>query len=139
MIGIGILKDAEADLWPVGRLHRGEDDVHQSGGHEAISHHILILPDGKLHSLEVIYHYAERAGAEGDRKAGRRKVGFYVHLGIYIVINAALWALWFLTTPGVFPTAFITIFWGIGVVSHAIGTYFSHHYTETLPRKSING
>ncbi|NLK26165.1 MAG: 2TM domain-containing protein, partial [Euryarchaeota archaeon] len=43
---------------------------------------------------------------------------------------------WFLTTPGVFPwPAFITIFWGIGVVSHAIGTYFSHHYTETLAEK----
>ena len=70
------------------------------------------------------------------RKRAEEKVGFYVHLGIYIVINAALWALWFLTTPGVFPwPAFITIFWGIGVVSHAIGTYFSHHYTETLAEK----
>ena len=70
------------------------------------------------------------------RKRAEEKVGFYVHLMIYIVINAGLWALWYFTAPDQFPwPAFVTIFWGIGVVSHAIGTFFSHRYTDSLAER----
>jgi hypothetical protein len=70
------------------------------------------------------------------RKRAEDKVGFYVHFGIYILVNTALWLLWWITTPEVFPwPIFITLFWGIGVGSHAVGTFAGHSFTEDLAEK----
>ena len=62
------------------------------------------------------------------RKRVEQIKGFYVHLTVYLVVNAAiLIALYFVTAdkgnfwkPGHFSTPF---FWGIGVAFHAIKTF----------------
>jgi hypothetical protein len=70
------------------------------------------------------------------RQRAEDKVGFYVHLGVYLVVNAALWLLWFVTSPELFPwPVFVSIFWGIGIGAHAIGTYASTTYTDQLAEK----
>ena len=47
--------------------------------------------------------------------------GFYGHLTAYIIVNVFLFVIYLLTTPGGFPWfLFVTFFWGIGLVSHAL-------------------
>lgn len=47
--------------------------------------------------------------------------GFYGHLTAYIIVNVFLFVIYLLFTPGSFPWfLFVTFFWGIGLVSHAI-------------------
>jgi hypothetical protein len=42
---------------------------------------------------------------------------FQGHLVAYLVVNAFLWGIWLLTTPGGFPwPAWVSLGWGIGVV-----------------------
>ncbi|MDD1774708.1 MAG: 2TM domain-containing protein [Methanobacterium sp.] len=50
--------------------------------------------------------------------------GFYGHLMAFIVVNVFLAVVNFLTTPGFPWFLFITFFWGIGLISHAL-TVFS--------------
>ena len=70
------------------------------------------------------------------RKRAEEKVGFYVHLAIYIVINTGLWLLWFITSPDSFPwPAFVTLFWGIGLASHGVGTFVGQRYTESMAER----
>ena len=60
-----------------------------------------------------------RAKAEARVKA---REDFRVHLLIYVLVNAFLWALWFTTdgaTSGSIPwPAYSLIGWGIGLVAH---------------------
>ena len=69
----------------------------------------------------------------------RHKRGFFSHLAVYLIINAFLWCMWALSASGMsswygwgmhgttFPwPVFITVFWGIGLVSHAMGVFAFH-------------
>lgn len=70
------------------------------------------------------------------RKRAEDKVGFFAHLGVYIVVNVALWLLWWLTSPTAFPwPAFVTLFWGIGLGAHGVGTFAGQSYTDELAEK----
>ena len=70
------------------------------------------------------------------RKRAENKIGFFVHLGIYIVINVGLWLLWWITTPDIFPWPFfVTLFWGIGIGAHAVGTFAGDKYTDDLAER----
>jgi 2TM domain len=66
--------------------------------------------------------------AEAYKRAARRvqaKLDFYRHLASYLIVNAALWIVAFMTTWGAsswtakFWPIWITIFWGIGLASQA--------------------
>jgi len=70
------------------------------------------------------------------RRRAEEKVGFYFHLGAYLLVNTGLWALWFFTSRDVFPwPVFVSVFWGIGLVAHGIGTFVGDRYTESLAEK----
>ncbi len=58
-----------------------------------------------------------RARAEARVKA---RADFRVHLLIYVLVNAFLWAIWFTTdaTPGTPWPVFASIGWGIGLLAH---------------------
>jgi uncharacterized membrane protein len=69
----------------------------------------------------------------------RRKRRFFSHLTVYLIVNAFLWCMWALSASGVsagygwgmhgttFPwPIFITVFWGIGLISHAMGVFAFH-------------
>ena len=68
-------------------------------------------------------------------KRVRRKRGFFSHLTAYLVVNAFLWCIWALPTLGYgwgmhgtpFPwPIFVTVFWGIGLISHGLGVFAFH-------------
>jgi hypothetical protein len=64
-----------------------------------------------------------RAKAEARVKA---REDFRVHLLIYVLVNAFLWAIWFTTdrAGGDVPwPAFASIGWGIGLVAHWWSVY----------------
>ena len=65
----------------------------------------------------------------------RRKRRFFSHLTVYLIINAFLWCMWALAAAGygwgmrstTFPwPVFVTVFWGIGLISHGLGVFAFH-------------
>lgn len=59
------------------------------------------------------------------RKRAEEKVGFLVHLGMYVVVNAFLiWLWWWPTGGNAFPWfAFPMFGWGIGLVAHFLAAF----------------
>ena len=59
----------------------------------------------------------------------KRRASFKSHLGVYIVVNIFLWAIWFLTADndagrGRYPWPVLsTLGWGIGLLFHFLGAY----------------
>lgn len=65
---------------------------------------------------------------EGDRyEQVRRRVreirGFYLHLTVFIAINALLHVINFVTAPGVYWAYWPLIGWGIGLLAHGLAIY----------------
>ena len=66
----------------------------------------------------------------------RRKRRFFSHLTVYLIVNAFLWCMWALPALGygwgmmrgtAFPwPIFVSVFWGIGLVSHGLGVFAFH-------------
>lgn len=49
--------------------------------------------------------------------------GFYTHLLVYVLVNAGLFAINYVTTPGRFWFAWTTFGWGIGLLAHALSVF----------------
>lgn len=58
----------------------------------------------------------------------RKRVDFRAHLVVYFVINAFLWAIWFLTGQGYPWPIWPTVGWGIGVIFHYLFDYRPSRY-----------
>ena len=56
-------------------------------------------------------------------------MGFYVHLVVYVVVNAFLVLLWYFMNPEMvagIPWFIYPLFgWGIGLVAHGVYTFYS--------------
>ena len=68
------------------------------------------------------------------RERAKAKLGFYIHLVVYVCVNALLFTIWYLFTSesgGVPWFIFPLIGWGIGLIAHAVVT-FSGISTESL-------
>lgn len=76
---------------------------------------------------------------ERAEKIARAKAGFFVHLAIYIAVNAFLAAIWYFTvTPhgSVFPWFIFPLFgWGIGIVAHFVATYFGESRIDAMAER----
>ena len=57
------------------------------------------------------------------RKAAEARYGFRIHFTIYILVNAGLTVLWYLTGAGFLWPLFPIIFWGIGVAANYMAAY----------------
>ena len=57
------------------------------------------------------------------RKAAEARYGFRIHFTIYILVNAGLTVLWYLTGAGFPWPLFPIIFWGIGVAANYMAAY----------------
>lgn len=60
----------------------------------------------------------------------RRRAAFKSHLITYIIVNAGLWLIWYLTGARTYGNsipwpAWSTFGWGIGLVAHYAGAYRS--------------
>jgi hypothetical protein len=69
------------------------------------------------------------------RKTAEDKMGFYVHLSIYLIINAMLVLIWWWTGGGFPWFVFVMAFWGIGLVAHGIGTFGRGGYTDRMAER----
>ena len=74
------------------------------------------------------------------RKTAEARVGFYIHLGIYVTVNAFLIALWYTTGLyagiSIFPWFIFPLFgWGIGIVAHGIATFRGPSYVERMTQQ----
>jgi hypothetical protein len=60
------------------------------------------------------------------RERAKAKLGFYVHLIVYIVVNAFLILLWYLTPDTAEIPWFVypLVGWGIGLVAHGVYTFY---------------
>lgn len=70
------------------------------------------------------------------------RAGFYIHLLVFVIIHAVLWALWtFLQAGGaVFPFPMIVMLgWGSGLIAHAIETRsLSPRFLAGIDREAAN-
>ena len=60
---------------------------------------------------------------ERARKRVEAKIGFYVHLSVYIAVNILLIIVNISTSPQYLWFKWPLIGWGIGVISHALGVF----------------
>ena len=67
----------------------------------------------------------------------RKKREFKTHLFVYVVVNAAVVAVWALTGGGFFWPAFPMLGWGIGVIFHANEVYGRSELSEEEIRREM--
>lgn len=74
----------------------------------------------------------EQTGSERERALERlkKKRDFKGHVVAYVVVNAALWAIWAATGAGYPWPAWVTGGWGIGVLMNAWDVYFRAPITD---------
>jgi len=56
-------------------------------------------------------------------KRVKKKVGFYIHLFIYIVVNTMLFVINFSVSPPYFWAKWPLMGWGIGLMFHGLGVF----------------
>jgi hypothetical protein len=49
--------------------------------------------------------------------------GFYIHLGVYLLVNVCLFLINITTSPGEFWFYWVLLGWGIGVAAHAFSVF----------------
>jgi hypothetical protein len=72
-------------------------------------------------------------------KKAEEKMGFLIHLGVYILVNILLFFVWWFTNgDDVFPWfIFPLIGWGIGLCAHFIGVYATYNFLEKMTEKEL--
>ncbi len=73
------------------------------------------------------------------RKTAEEKVGFFVHLGIYIGVNLFIIGTWAVSS-GIdsFPwPVFVLLPWGIGLIAHFVGAFAGPSMIETMTEKEF--
>jgi 2TM domain len=54
------------------------------------------------------------------------KLGFYIHLGVYLLVNAGLIAINLNRTPDHWWFQWPLLGWGIGVLAHGLAVFLAH-------------
>jgi hypothetical protein len=57
------------------------------------------------------------------KKRAEEKLGFYIHLTGYIVVNVLLFSIWIFTGKGFPWIIFPIVGWGIGILMHFLYTF----------------
>lgn len=64
------------------------------------------------------------AASRRRRRDQDKRLGFKIHLAVYVGVQVLLFATWLLTTPEGLPWfVFPLVGWGIGLAAHAVATY----------------
>jgi hypothetical protein len=69
------------------------------------------------------------------RKRTSMKLGFYVNLAIFIIVNAFLYLIWWYSGQGFLWPLIVTFFWGMGLIAYGLRVYGSGRYTEGMVQK----
>ena len=68
----------------------------------------------------------------------KKRRDFHAHLLVYVLVNAAIVAIWAVATPGgFFWPIFPIVFWGIGVVMNAWDVYRNDDFGEVEVRREM--
>jgi hypothetical protein len=68
----------------------------------------------------------------------KKRRDFHAHLLVYVLVNAALVAVWALTSSGgFFWPVFPMVFWGIGVVMNGWDVYRGEDFDEDAIRREM--
>lgn len=71
----------------------------------------------------------QRAMTEDQRQWAIRRVGakrtFWLHLSVYILVNALLTLIWVVDSGGDFWPVWPMLGWGIGLGAHAVSVFFA--------------
>jgi hypothetical protein len=84
--------------------------------------------------------YGERPQDEARARAIaslRKKADFRNHLLAYLLVNATLVVIWFMTGAHFFWPVFPILGWGIGVVFHAQDVYGNNQISEADIRREM--
>ncbi len=65
----------------------------------------------------------ERSAYEGAKKKVEARLGFYIHLGVYVVVNMLLLIINLSTSSSYLWFKWPLLGWGIGVVFHALSVF----------------
>lgn len=57
------------------------------------------------------------------RELAHKRVDFKRHLTVYLVMNAAFWAIWYVTGRGYMWPVWPMVGWGVGVIFHYVFDY----------------
>lgn len=68
----------------------------------------------------------------------KKRRDFHTHLVAYVVVNAALWAIWAVTGAGYPWPAWVTGGWAIGVVLNAWDVYMRRPITEADVQRELD-
>lgn len=62
---------------------------------------------------------------------------FFTHFTVYLLINGLVWTVFLLDGTNTFPwPIFMTVFWGIGVLAHAIETFVNDEsYSDAVEKE----
>jgi hypothetical protein len=82
----------------------------------------------------------EETGTDRERALARlhKKRDFQGHLVTYVVVNAALWAVWALTGGGYAWPAWVTGGWAIGLILNAWDVYMRAPISEAEIRREMD-
>jgi len=64
-----------------------------------------------------------RIDRRGVQRAGKARLGFLIHLGAYLAVNALLLGINLATTPDRLWFRWPLMGWGIGLLAHALVTF----------------
>jgi hypothetical protein len=68
----------------------------------------------------------------------KKRRDFKAHLLVYLLVNAFLVVIWYVTTPGgLFWPVFPLVGWGIGVVMNAWDVYYAQDFDEEDIQREI--
>lgn len=66
------------------------------------------------------------------------KLGFYIHLTVFMTVNLLMLSINLLTTPNFFWAAFPFLGWGIGLALHGLGIFVFGDAKNKLVANEIN-
>ena len=74
------------------------------------------------------------------KKRVRELKDFYTHLIVYAGVNVMLFVINLVTAPGAWWFYWVTIFWGIGILWHAISTFGTSKFeSKSWEERKIKG
>lgn len=77
----------------------------------------------------------ERSAAKTRLKVRR---DFMLHLGAWLIVNAMLLAIWWLTGPaGIWPI-WLMLFWGVALAFHGWWAFFGQTASEAAIRREMD-
>ena len=78
----------------------------------------------------------ERAQRRARQRAGA-KLGFYIHLTVYVLVNLLLLAINLQTSPGRLWFLWSLCGWGVGIICHGASVFFGSTIVQRMTEREL--